>query len=334
MAGALTRYADKVRRAGRHGDTELVHMNREELEGLRQSWGEPTINPDTGLPEYFLGGILSSILPALLPIAGDYLFPEAISGIADYLGVGEGLVRGVGGGLLGAASSAATGGSPLMGGLLGGASGYFAPDALKAIGLGSGTSMSGTPKYDSIDQLLDKLGKDGTLGGGGTGLGGVAKSSSMTPALIAAGLLTALSGGNKSQTPAVPVPTNANSGYQLPKYPDGGFRKYVAQVNPDYTKPGAKSYFETNALPAAHGAHVDGRGSGRDDTVPAMLSDGEYVVDAETVSMLGDGSNDAGAKQLDTMRNNLRRHKGRALADGKFSPNARPPEGYMSRGAA
>ena len=40
-----------------------------------------------------------------------------------------------------------------------------------------------------------------------------------------------------------------------------------------------------------------------------MLSDGEYVMDAETVSALGDGSNDAGAKRLDEMRERLRAHK-------------------------
>ena len=78
---------------------------------------------------------------------------------------------------------------------------------------------------------------------------------------------------------------------------------------------------------------VRGGGSGRDDTVNARLSDGEYVMDAETVAMLGDGSTDAGAKRLDAMRAQLRKHKGRVMAKGKFSPNAKSPLAYL-KGAA
>ena len=72
-----------------------------------------------------------------------------------------------------------------------------------------------------------------------------------------------------------------------------------------------------------------GAGTGRDDTINARLSDGEYVIDAETVAMLGDGSTKAGAKRLDEMRSALRKHKGGALAKGKFSPNAKSPLAYL-----
>lgn len=72
-----------------------------------------------------------------------------------------------------------------------------------------------------------------------------------------------------------------------------------------------------------------GAGTGREDTINARLSDGEYVIDAETVAMLGDGSTKAGAKKLDDMRSALRKHKGNALAKGKFSPNAKSPLAYL-----
>lgn len=75
--------------------------------------------------------------------------------------------------------------------------------------------------------------------------------------------------------------------------------------------------------------HVSGPGTGREDKIPAMLSDGEYVMDAELVSMLGDGSNKEGAKRLDQMRENVRAHKGQKLAKGKISPNAKPPHKYL-----
>jgi hypothetical protein len=67
----------------------------------------------------------------------------------------------------------------------------------------------------------------------------------------------------------------------------------------------------------------DGTGDGRSDNVNARLSPGEYVMDAETVSMLGNGSNRAGADKLDAMRHNVRKQKGRALVKGKFSPDAK-----------
>jgi hypothetical protein len=74
---------------------------------------------------------------------------------------------------------------------------------------------------------------------------------------------------------------------------------------------------------------AQGSGTGRDDTIPARLSDGEYVIDAETVSLLGDGSNKAGAQKLNNMRSEIRKQKGKALAKGKFSPNAKSPLSYL-----
>ena len=99
----------------------------------------------------------------------------------------------------------------------------------------------------------------------------------------------------------------------------------------------------------AHGGHMSGSthggalgavarfargaGSGRDDLIDAKLSDGEYVMDAETVAMLGDGSSKEGARRLEQMRKNIRQHKGKTLAKGKFSPNAKSPLAYL-KGAA
>ena len=67
--------------------------------------------------------------------------------------------------------------------------------------------------------------------------------------------------------------------------------------------------------------------------INARLSNGEYVIDAESVAMLGDGSNTAGAEMLDDMRKKLRMHKGKVLAKGEFSPDAKSPLEYMRRSA-
>lgn len=80
------------------------------------------------------------------------------------------------------------------------------------------------------------------------------------------------------------------------------------------------------------GGHVRGPGTGRSDDIPAVLSDGEFVIDSETVALLGDGSTDAGAKRLEEMRSNLRKHKSKNLAKGGFSHKAKSPEKYMAEG--
>lgn len=67
---------------------------------------------------------------------------------------------------------------------------------------------------------------------------------------------------------------------------------------------------------------------GQDDVVPVAAAGGEYVMDADTVSALGDGNTDAGAAKLDQMRHNIRKHKRSAPAD-KIPPRAKTPLAYL-----
>jgi hypothetical protein len=76
------------------------------------------------------------------------------------------------------------------------------------------------------------------------------------------------------------------------------------------------------------GAYVQGAGDGQSDDIPAMLADGEYVIDAETVAQLGNGSNKAGAKMLDTFRENIRAHK-RSAPTHKIPPKSKSPLAYL-----
>lgn len=70
--------------------------------------------------------------------------------------------------------------------------------------------------------------------------------------------------------------------------------------------------------PSGLGFYVSGETKGQDDKIPAMLSDGEYVIPADTVAHLGDGNNNAGAKKLDEMIKKIRGSKG--------MKNALPPK--------
>ena len=56
-------------------------------------------------------------------------------------------------------------------------------------------------------------------------------------------------------------------------------------------------------------SYVRGAGTGTSDSIPAMLSNGEFVIPADVVSSLGDGSNDSGAKVLDSFLKTIRSHK-------------------------
>lgn len=57
-----------------------------------------------------------------------------------------------------------------------------------------------------------------------------------------------------------------------------------------------------------------------DGVQPAALSEGEYVIPADVVSLLGDGNSDAGAKILEQFVKAVRKNKGKHLNKGKQAP--------------
>ena len=86
---------------------------------------------------------------------------------------------------------------------------------------------------------------------------------------------------------------------------------------------GGEAEHKPEFITGATGHYVKGKGDGQSDDIPAMLADGEYVFDADTVAQLGNGSSDAGAKLLDHFRESLREHKRSAPSD-KIPPKASP----------
>jgi hypothetical protein len=76
------------------------------------------------------------------------------------------------------------------------------------------------------------------------------------------------------------------------------------------------------------GARVSGEGDGQSDDIPAMLADGEYVIDSETVAQLGNGSTKAGSDLLDKFREEIRAHK-RSAPVHKIPPPSKSPLEYM-----
>ena len=73
---------------------------------------------------------------------------------------------------------------------------------------------------------------------------------------------------------------------------------------------------------------VKGGGTGTSDSVPAMLANGEFVIPADVVASLGDGSNDSGSKILDEFLQTVRKHK--QSHDAKhLPPDSKGPLGYL-----
>jgi hypothetical protein len=157
------------------------------------------------------------------------------------------------------------------------------------------------------------------------------------------------SGGQQSGQAPQPQQNDPNMTKSLPEVEFNRTRRpLIGDLTRYGMQGGEQSFYEDNALPdmpekeeekkarggltlAAQGRYVKGQGHGREDRIPALLSDGEYVFDAETVSMLGDGSSDAGAKRLDEMREQIRRHKAGGLARGRMSPDAKHPAHYLKK---
>lgn len=218
----------------------------------------------------------------------------------------------------------------------------------KTLDGGKGTSLQ-----DIIDYLqLAGLGTGllGSLFGGkgasqasgrysGSGTGGLNSTFSAQPP---GATIPGLTGGTQAPRTAAELGgqglRNPQDWYRYGYGPQQSFFNYVPQALPNtstaYTGYAVGGGVKGRSRASTQSFAVRGPGDGREDAIDARLSDGEYVIDAETVALLGNGSNKAGADKLDQFRVNVRKHKGRALARGKFSDNAKRPEQYLAGGSA
>ena len=309
---------------GRNGDSVLVHMTPGEVGGLQTlaqaAGGSLTINPHTGLPE---ANWLSSLLPIIAGIAGSFVgIPPmvtaaavgAITGIAKH-DLGAGLMAGLGaygGAGLGSALSgmgaaaalpAATTtagniipGAAIAGGGVGAAGNIvnYGVQAAGAAGAGAGAAGAaaaptglaglGTTFATNAANAAKGLGQLGTTEGW-SALGNGLSMSQIGG--LGGGVMGALSdtGGSK----AMPE--------EVDKYPYKGPympapRKVSFPTNRDLNDSSEYQYFDkVNPIPNVVPFQP---------TVTPMaaggvgLKDGSFVVDARTVSELGNGSSGAG----------------------------------------
>jgi hypothetical protein len=116
--------------------------------------------------------------------------------------------------------------------------------------------------------------------------------------------------------------TKRNVDYNLPGY------------NPKFAAEGGSieghnpQFFSEGGLGSLENRYVNGEGNGTSDEVPAMLANGEFVIPADVVASLGNGSNEAGAGVLDQFLQTIREH--RQNHDSKeLPPDSKGPLAYL-----
>ena len=165
---------------GRFGDTELVHMTKPEVKGLA-SLGVLTTNPNTGLPEAFLGSIGGFFRDFVAPIAiGAISGPAAPYTVAGYQMAKTGAM---GGSFIDAATA----------GMLSFAGGKLGQSIGKGLGGAVDSATGGVT--DGVSTAADAM-----------------QGSLSTPEISSAGFNAAVQGGGAPGTSSVLGPAFATSG--------------------------------------------------------------------------------------------------------------------------
>lgn len=354
---ALKQMALMAASRGRGGDRHLVHINDSELDEMRDRWGEPTINPDTGLPEFFLGGVLdavTSILEPIAQIAGAVMpFFAPSGGVQQPSSSMSGLMPGVRNQQTGQYVTSPpvqmpTQSGGALGRLLGGSGQNIIPAALL-----TALDYFSQPDVPSVAEQLAEINaaqaasnpywatplpeveydRQSVSPPAGydfganpefsffTGnqmptvkkaFGGLASppARSSHPAMPYTRAPLAMAPPPRTRHPSrldMPIGTRPIGVPSILNKPLSGVRRPMFGGKPLNLSYG---YNQGGEMRAA-GRMYHGPGGGQGDEIPAMLSDGEYVIDSTTVADLGDGDSDAGAAKLDQLRGAVARHKGR-----------------------
>jgi hypothetical protein len=171
--GGLADVASYLASQGRNGDTMLAHITPEEAQLLKSRGGSGTINPATGLPEFFfkkvfkavksvVKGVVNTVKKVLQSPVGRILGTIALATVLGPAGVG--LSLGTAAGVAGAGTTLLAGGS-LKEALISGAMGYIG---------GGGTIMGASPLS--------------AVGGYLPGAAGSALNTGLSTGLIGAGI--------------------------------------------------------------------------------------------------------------------------------------------------
>jgi len=243
--GGLVDEAREVKAASRNGDTMVIHINKDEYAKLVEQWGEPTINPETGLPEF---GWFSSIFKFILPIALGFIIPgigevigtslfgaAGLSGAVDALvgvtGIGSVVSGALTGAAVGGVTAAVSGGNVakniLMGAVSGGISSAISPTINNFITGETGLNLgSGALSKGLVSAITGEI--SGTVAGLAGGMSLAQAASGSLYGALQSGMFAA-SGFSDMINKAIKSVTNVTINTDTVPNTDS---KYVATYNP------------------------------------------------------------------------------------------------------
>lgn len=346
---------ERLIKHGRMGDNEIAWMPIEVLDYFDTLLGKPEINPQDGLPEYFF-----FLLPMLGALGGGALASGL--GLTSALGIaGLGTAIGAGAGsMLGAKFAGAKTKDLWKYGLAGGAAGYgvHSLGGLSGIGakLGLGAAAGAAagakglaaagaaPAAGAVGAAAPAAAATGIGGMIGKGLGALAPHA--VPLLGISALLAKGHSDSKKQmakdleerrrqSKSAAERFGLNTKFDLP------ISKHERSLNPSMQDPLDRfmgrehNYFLSRykdggkvlEMKSGKGGLLHGPGKGQDDKILVdYLDQGDYIMDAASVSNLGDGSTNAGARMLhkflsgiEPMRESGANKKVKAaLSDGEY----------------
>lgn len=199
---------NQVKAKGRNGDTELAHINPVESKILKSLGGSGTINPKTGLPEYFFRGVTNFIRNPAKTIKKSFRNERAIKRTLADIGATAAAVFGgpVGGAIGGGIRAAVRKENPLIGALKGAGYGTAAPMVGNLAGQGlsalGANSLGSTLQNYATNNMGSWMGNIAQVGQGVRGLGlpftGAEKSLGVSDYLTGGSALSSM-GGNKAE---------------------------------------------------------------------------------------------------------------------------------------
>ena len=289
--------------------------------------GGRSVNPDTGLREYSMFGKILKAVARIGATTAGFMYGGPMGAAAAN-----------------AAATKLTGGSWKQAAIGGVTSGLTA---------GIGNYASGSPLMSSGNNLASNAASgfsSGSIPGIATPAGGFASNaapsvatgwaSRLAPAIgtnaanyLGTGAGTALAAGaglsafgpsNKKSGPPTGYQTPAMPPF-VPHYSDDYMYGIGKHAPPQQLGMGASPQQLMNSdqwgyVNAKAGGSIHGPGTGTSDDIPAMLSDGEHVIDAQSVTDAGGGSNDKGQKVIEHIKQVIRHKAGRKNPKSPTSP--------------
>jgi hypothetical protein len=195
--GGIADAAEYLRRQGRNGDTMLAHITPQEAQLLKRMGGSGTINPQTGLPEFFLKKAFKAVTKPIKEVAsstvGRIVLTVALGAMLGPAGLG--LSSALAGGIAAAGTTLAAGGNlkdALISGAIGGISIGLTPSVSAYMPGAAGTFLNTALSAGAI----------GTAGGllRGQSLSDALKSGAITG--ITAGSINAATNAMTPQDPS------------------------------------------------------------------------------------------------------------------------------------